>query len=63
MSAQGTYRFYSVLRQTIVLVTGEPLGQERVNLLCMHLYMGMNTQITAVYSENKQAYKYVLFYF
>ena len=31
MSAQGTYRFYSVSRQTILLVNGEPLGQERVN--------------------------------
>ena len=31
MSAQGTYRFYSVYRQTILLVNGEPLGQERVN--------------------------------
>ena len=31
MSAQGTYRFYSVQRQTILLVNGEPLGQERVN--------------------------------
>ena len=30
MSAQGTYRFYSVQRQTILLVNGEPLGQERV---------------------------------
>ena len=31
MSAQGTYRFYSVWRQTILLVNGEALGQERVN--------------------------------
>ena len=31
MSAQGTYRFYSVSRQTILLVNGEPLGRERVN--------------------------------
>ena len=31
MSAQGTYRFYSVQRQTILLVNGEPLGRERVN--------------------------------
>ena len=31
MSAQGTYRFYSVKRQTILLVNGEPLGRERVN--------------------------------
>ena len=30
MSAQGTYRFYSVERQTILLVNGEPLGRERV---------------------------------
>ena len=30
MSAQGSYRFYSVYRQTILLVTGEPLGRERV---------------------------------
>ena len=30
MSAQGTYRFYSVYRQTILLVNGEPLGRERV---------------------------------
>ena len=29
MSAQGTYRFYSVQRQTILLVNGEPLGRER----------------------------------
>ena len=27
MSAQGTYRFYSVWRQTILLVNGEPLGK------------------------------------
>ena len=33
MRAQGTYRFYSVERQTILLVNGEPLGQERVNAL------------------------------
>ena len=33
MSAQGTYRFYSVSRQTILLVNGEPLGQERVKYL------------------------------
>ena len=32
MSAQGTYRFYSVQRQTILLVNGEPLGRERVKL-------------------------------
>ena len=31
MSAQGTYRFYSVYRQTILLVNGEPFGRERVN--------------------------------
>ena len=31
MSAQGTYRFYSVQRQTILFVNGEPLGRERVN--------------------------------
>ena len=31
MSAQGTYRFYSVKRQTILLVNGEPIGRERVN--------------------------------
>ena len=31
MSAQGTYRFYSVYRQTILLVNEEPLGRERVN--------------------------------
>ena len=31
MSAQGTYRFYSVWRQTILLVNGEPIGRERVN--------------------------------
>ena len=31
MSAQGTYRFYSVQRQTILIVNGEPLGRERVN--------------------------------
>ena len=30
MSAQGTYRFYSVQRQTILLVKGEPLGRKRV---------------------------------
>ena len=30
MSAQGTYRFYFVSRQTILLVNGEPLGRERV---------------------------------
>ena len=30
MSAQGTYRFYSVQRQTILLVNGEPIGRERV---------------------------------
>ena len=31
MSAQGTYRFYSVSRQKILLVNGEPPGRERVN--------------------------------
>ena len=31
MSAQGTCRFYSVQRQTILLVKGEPPGRERVN--------------------------------
>ena len=31
MSAQGTHRFYSVQRQTILLVNGEPLGRETVN--------------------------------
>ena len=31
MSAQGTYRFYSVWRQTILLINGEALGRERVN--------------------------------
>ena len=31
MSAQGTYRFYSVKRQMILLLKGEPLGRERVN--------------------------------
>ena len=31
MSAQGTDRFYSVKRQTILLVNREPLGRERVN--------------------------------
>ena len=30
MSAQGAYRFHPVQRQTILLVNGEPLGQERV---------------------------------
>ena len=30
MSAQDTYRFYSVYRQTILLVNGEPLGREKV---------------------------------
>ena len=30
MSAQGTYRFYSVQRQTILLVNGERLRRERV---------------------------------
>ena len=30
MSAQGTYRFYSVQRQTILLINGEPLGRGRV---------------------------------
>jgi len=30
MSAQGTYRFYSVSHQTSLLVNGEPLGRERV---------------------------------
>ena len=29
----GTYRFYSVKRQTILLVNGEPFGQERVNII------------------------------
>ena len=29
MSAQGTYRFYFVSRQTILLVNEEPLGRER----------------------------------
>ena len=33
MSAQGTYRFYSVQRQTILLVNGEPLGREGVNII------------------------------
>ena len=33
MSAWGTYRFYSVQRQTILLVNGEPLGRERVKNL------------------------------
>ena len=33
MSAQGTYRFYSVERQTILLVNGEPLLRERVHNL------------------------------
>ena len=33
MSAQGTYRFYYFQRQTILLVNGEPLGRERVNLV------------------------------
>ena len=32
MSAQGTYRFYSLQRQTILLVNGEPLGRERDKL-------------------------------
>ena len=31
MSTQGTYRFYSGQRQTILLVNGEPPGRERVN--------------------------------
>ena len=31
MSAQGTYRFCSVYRQTTLLVNGEALAQERVN--------------------------------
>ena len=31
MSAQGTYRFYSVSRGTILIVNGKPLGRERVN--------------------------------
>ena len=30
MSDQGTYTFYSVQRQTISLVNGEPLRRERV---------------------------------
>ena len=30
MSAQGTYGFYSVELQTILLVNGEPLGREKV---------------------------------
>ena len=41
MSAQLTYRFYSVSRQTILLVNGEPLGRERVKVyiaLCELLY-------------------------
>ena len=36
MSAQGTYRFYSVWRQTILLVKGVPLGRERVKAENMH---------------------------
>ena len=31
MSAQGTYRFYYVKCQTILLVNREPFGRERVN--------------------------------
>jgi len=31
MSAQGSYRFYSVSLQTILLVNVEPLERERVN--------------------------------
>ena len=31
LSAQGTYRFYSVYRQAILLVKGEALGRKRVN--------------------------------
>ena len=36
MSAQGPYRSYSVQRQTIFLVNGEPLGRERVNPTCRY---------------------------
>ena len=32
MSAKGTCGFYSVLRQTTLLVDGEPLRRERVNI-------------------------------
>ena len=38
MSAQGTYRFYSVLRQTILLVNGEPLGRERAKNISFYFY-------------------------
>ena len=33
MSAQGTYKFHSVQRQTILLVNGEPLARERVKFI------------------------------
>ena len=36
MSAQGTYRFYSVKRQTILLVNEELLGRERVKEHSIH---------------------------
>jgi len=48
MSAQGTYRFYSVKRQTILLVNREPLGRERVNEIFIDYTTHGNNAILAL---------------
>ena len=51
MSAQGTYRFYSVKRQTILLVNGEPLGRERVKVC--HKQFSTSPLHSSYYSERE----------
>ena len=54
MSAQGNYRFYSVLRQTILLVHGEPLGRERVKT-----YVA-NFLVTSIHYKNQLVLYFIL---
>ena len=61
MSAQGTYRFYSVQRQTILLVNGEPLGRERVNSVKNYVPIKEET-IGAIYSDSEVILKHLSSY-
>jgi len=54
MSAQGTYRFYSVQRQTILLVNGEPLGRERVKINLRKVIRTLINQRTSLPDKEKK---------
>ena len=63
MSAQGTYRFYSFLRQTILLVNGEPLGQERVNNVKNYVPIKCNACKALGFNKRSVEWKQLIFVF